>query len=345
MVIVILCALGLHAFLCGWVLDRRLASAHWVSRSPATALIVWQALGFATILSVLAASLLLAHDALEHLLLWLLQVDKGELHLAYAGQWQVPFAWNLTLGAGAVGLIFLTGSIAWCCWTAERKRSAHRNLHGRVLDRTHDDVVIAVAAATTFAYCLPRRRLPRKEARIVVSEEACGRLPAEEMAAVIAHERAHLRGRHHVIATVAHAVSTLTRRLGLLANWGAQTTRLIELAADDSAARDCGRPTVARALLAMSTPHGDGHEASTAGTAQARSWDRDGGPGAGGQRAVLAVGSADMSERIRRLIPAVSSAPRPERTLGIAVSLLVIAAPLVAVVLPGLMVALGAGSR
>lgn len=327
MAIALLCGLAVHLLLCGWVLDRRLAKANWVTRAPTTALLLWQALGFATVSSTLAASVLLAHDALEHALLWLLQVDKGQLHVAYAGDRQIPFAWNLTLAAGFLALAALISCVSWYGWVAERKRSAHRLLDGDVLTRSKTEAVISVTGETAFAYCLPRRRMPNREARVVISEAAQDRLSAEELAAVIAHERAHLAGQHHRVVTVANAVAALTSRLGLLVNWGEQTRRLVELAADDRAARTCGRSTVARALLAMATP------------------DPAANPSSGhGHSGVLAAGASDMSERIRRLMPA-STHPGPERPLGVMASLVVASAPVVAVMLPAVTVAFEAGSR
>jgi Zn-dependent protease with chaperone function len=326
-VIALLCGLAIHLVLCGWVLDRRLAAARWVTRAPTTALLLWQALGFATVASAFAASLLLAHDALEHTLLWLLQVDKGQLHVAYAGDRQVPFAWNLTLAAGFLALVTLIGRVVWSCWLAERKRSAHRLLDGEMLDRTKTEAVMSVTGDTAFAYCLPRRRLPYREARVVISEAAQDRLRAEELAAAIAHERAHLAGQHHRLVTVANAVAAMTSRLGLLVNWGEQTSRLVELTADDRAARTCGRSTVARALLTMATP------------------DPAASPSSGhGHSGVLAVGASDMSERIRRLMPA-SARPGPERPLGVMASLVLASAPVVAVMLPAVTVAFEAGPR
>lgn len=118
----------------------------------------------------------------------------------------------------------------------------------------------------------------------------------------------------------------MTSRLGLLVNWGEQTTRLVELAADDRAARTCGRPTVARALLTMATP--DPGAIRSAGC---------------GYTGVLAVGTSDMSERIRRLMPAGARPGGPERPLGVVASLVIVLAPLAAAIMPAATVAFGAG--
>ena len=76
-------------------------------------------------------------------------------------------------------------------------------------------------------------------------------LSAEEVRAVVAHERAHLRGRHHLtLALVLAARRALPCRL--TADAVREVGLLLEMIADDVAARRAGPSAVAKALLRLS---------------------------------------------------------------------------------------------
>jgi Zn-dependent protease with chaperone function len=101
----------------------------------------------------------------------------------------------------------------------------------------------------SFAYCLPGRQGP-----VVVSSTALGRLQAEQLAAVLAHERAHQAGHHHRLLLVTRALRVGFPWLPAARLAHQAVARLVELAADDDAARTQGRRQVAAALAAL----GDG---------------------------------------------------------------------------------------
>lgn len=84
--------------------------------------------------------------------------------------------------------------------------------------------------------------------RIVVTSALADALHPGELRAVLEHERAHLVGRHDLLLRAARL-----NRACLPAFFGARAFDqavhlLVELAADDAAARLCGAPTVADAL-------------------------------------------------------------------------------------------------
>lgn len=93
--------------------------------------------------------------------------------------------------------------------------------------------------------------LPGGPGRVVISRGLVALLEPDELAAVVAHERAHLRGRHHLLAGTAelHA-ACLPGAPGGLAHRRA-TRLLVELIADDAAVAACGSAVVARALRAL----------------------------------------------------------------------------------------------
>jgi len=98
------------------------------------------------------------------------------------------------------------------------------------------------------AYCVAGR-----PAAIVVTSGALAVLDKPQLAAVLAHERAHLAGRHHLLATLTRGLAAVFPGVPLFARGSAEVARLAELAADDAAARSAGRPALVAALLAIAT--------------------------------------------------------------------------------------------
>jgi len=98
------------------------------------------------------------------------------------------------------------------------------------------------------AYCVAGR-----PAAIVVTSGALALLGGPQLAAVLAHERAHLAGRHHVLATVTRGLTAAFPGVPLFTRGAAEVARLSEMAADDAAVRLAGRPALVTALLAIAT--------------------------------------------------------------------------------------------
>lgn len=98
------------------------------------------------------------------------------------------------------------------------------------------------------AYCVAGR-----PAAIVVTSGALAVLDKPQLAAVLAHERAHLAGRHHLLATVTRSLAAACPGVPLFSRGADEVTRLAELAADDRAVRSVGRPALVTALLAIAT--------------------------------------------------------------------------------------------
>lgn len=89
---------------------------------------------------------------------------------------------------------------------------------------------------------------------IVVSEPALAALTDRQLRAVLAHERAHLAGRHHLILGCARALATAMPRLPLFTACVAELGRLVEMCADDTAARQHDGRALVTALLAIAGP-------------------------------------------------------------------------------------------
>jgi Zn-dependent protease with chaperone function len=97
-----------------------------------------------------------------------------------------------------------------------------------------------------FAYCLPGQHGP-----VVLSSTALRRLAAGQLDAVLAHERAHQAGRHHRLVLLAQLLQVGFPWLPAARLAHQAVAALVELAADDAAARAHGRRQVAAALAAL----------------------------------------------------------------------------------------------
>jgi Zn-dependent protease with chaperone function len=97
-----------------------------------------------------------------------------------------------------------------------------------------------------FAYCLPGQHGP-----VVLSSTALRRLDAGQLDAVLAHERAHQAGRHHRLVLLAQLLRVGFPWLPAARLVSQAVPALVELAADDAAARAQGRRQVAAALAAL----------------------------------------------------------------------------------------------
>lgn len=132
-----------------------------------------------------------------------------------------------------------------------RSRS-HEHAHaarmiGRPTDRS--DVVV-VDAHRPAAYCVVGR--PNA---IVITTAALTTLNSRQLAAVLAHETAHIAGRHHQLLMVLRGLAASLPRLPLFRDGAAAVADLLEMCADDTAARRFGTRPLLGGLLTLASPH------------------------------------------------------------------------------------------
>lgn len=106
--------------------------------------------------------------------------------------------------------------------------------------------VVMLQADEPAAYCVAGR--PHA---IVVTTGAVATLDAGALAAVLAHEQAHIAGRHPQLMMLLRALAAAMPRLPLFAAAVGAVGRLVEMCADDSAARRHGRDTLLSGLMAL----------------------------------------------------------------------------------------------
>ncbi len=105
----------------------------------------------------------------------------------------------VSAAAGAAAALALVGAaLAVAVLFRSRARALAESYH-RAAGLHADDGVVVVPGPAIEAYALPGW-----PGRIVVSGRLLDRLDHRRRAALIAHEQAHLAGRHHLFATVAH---------------------------------------------------------------------------------------------------------------------------------------------
>lgn len=152
---------------------------------------------------------------------------------------------TLTTLAG-IALAVLVGNLAR--FLARARASTHH--HARMARLAGRQVpgldAVVFDAPERAAYCVAGR--PHT---IVVTSAALDVLDDRQLEAVLSHERAHLAGRHHLLLALTAALATILPRLALFTSGALEVARLLEMCADDAAARTHGARTVLGALLTL----------------------------------------------------------------------------------------------
>ncbi len=131
-----------------------------------------------------------------------------------------------------------------------RHRAREHAEAARLLGRPFgDSATVVVTAERPTAYCVGG-----PSSTIVITSAALERLDEAHLAAVLAHERAHLRGGHHRVLMALNALSVALPRLPLFARAPGAVATLLEMSADDAAARGHGRDALLAGMVTLSEP-------------------------------------------------------------------------------------------
>lgn len=206
-----------------------LRRARWPSLRPRLAVALWQAIALTIVVSAVSALLALG----------LMPLRRGILPglLSFTTARPDPLA-ALAITAGLALAAGLIAQQLWCAVRVARQRARHRSLLALLAEPC--DGALVVDHPLPVAYCVPGRT-----AEIVLSTGARRLLTDGELAAVLAHEHAHLRERHDLALAPFTALARLFPRCRRLS---ADIQLLLEMRADDRAARRHGREAVATAL-------------------------------------------------------------------------------------------------
>ncbi|WP_431240419.1 M56 family metallopeptidase [Mycolicibacterium aichiense] len=230
-----------------------LARASWPMRAPRAAIVLWQSIAVAAVLSAFSAGLAIASRLFAPgpdgrptaTITSEIEVLGWPLWSAYV----VVFAITLLIGAR---LVVAAVHVA----VATRRRRAH---HRMVVDLLGDcrhgmHGLRVLDVSEPLAYCLPGVR-----SRVVLSQGTLSALSDTELTAILSHERAHLRARHDLVLEAFIAVHTAFPRFVRSGSALNAVRLLVEMLADDAAVRTAGPAPLARALVtcaAARTPKG-----------------------------------------------------------------------------------------
>jgi Zn-dependent protease with chaperone function len=220
----------------------------WTSRTPRTALVVWVwALGSgglalaAGLACVVFAATQMSREPVARITLG---QTLGDVLLTLGG-------YAATAIGGGIGSLLVYRLIV----AGRQRRALAPSLAG--LSRP------ALGPRGTAVTIVPSQHaaavsLPGPHRTILVSSRLHETLTPEQFEAVVEHERCHLRQGHHRLVQLAHLQYKALPILPSARILERSVRMLVELAADDHAARRCGREATAAALRAMGSTTGDG---------------------------------------------------------------------------------------
>jgi Zn-dependent protease with chaperone function len=274
-----------YAACVGMLGPRALGRARWTARAPLLAIVTYLAAGWSVVVAVGLAGLTLAVHATA--------LGGGLSQLIGACVHRLRATYGTPGGATVAGLgLTLAGAVAarTALTAATHLRSAGRQAlrhaeAARLVGRLQPALgAVLVEHSQPAAYCVAGR-----QPTVILTTGAVQALDPGQLDAVLAHERAHLAGRHHWLLAVARIGRQVLPFLPLMRDAEEQVARLVELHADDAAARGRDPRLLATALVLLAT--------------------------AGSPAPALAAGATDSVQRIHRLLAPAQPLGRARRQL------------------------------
>lgn len=228
-----------------------LARAQWPLRAPRAAVVLWQAIAAAAVLSTFSVGIAIASRLL-------MPGPDGRPAATLLGDctrlgWPLWTTYTATFALTVLVGIRLAVAVVQVAVGTRQRRARHRTLVD-LLDIApapagspesgRADGLRILAVPQPLAYCLPGMR-----SRVVLSAGTLTALADDEISAVLGHERAHLRARHDLVLEAFVALHTAFPRFVRSASALGAVRLLVELLADDAAVRATGPTPLARALV------------------------------------------------------------------------------------------------
>ncbi|MFE3194018.1 M56 family metallopeptidase [Nocardia sp. NPDC059240] len=246
--------LMLYGFAVAVLAPRLLRGFSVEGAAPRMAVAAWIAAMISTLLAWTVTLAILVIDLVTHRISLFPArfMDSCLLHLhdAAVGDYGGPLQTGLLVLSGFASLAAtLVAYRLIVTLLHSRRRTLEHARMARVAGRHHPDLdAVVLDVDHPAAYCVAG-----KPHTIVVSRGVLTALDDHHVDAVLAHERAHLEGRHHLLLTLTRGLATVLPRIDLFTVGATEVARLLEMLADDAAARIHGRATVLAALLTLST--------------------------------------------------------------------------------------------
>jgi Zn-dependent protease with chaperone function len=299
-----------YAVLLGVLGPRLLRRMAWSDRAPRLAIVTWQAACAAVLAAVVLAGLALVVPVVQASggLAGLVDACQMMLRAHYGGAAQPVGAFVGFAGALGITVWTVVHTVA-ALFTSACQRRGHARVLSVVARRRPDLDAFVLDHDQPVAYCLPGRHRC-----VVLSTGTLNCLDEDQLRAVIAHERAHLRGRHDVVVNLATAIARAFPAVPLFRHARDEIVRLVEMLADDVAARKHDRVAVAAALITVA-----------AGRTPA---------------AALGAGGSTVTTRVRRLLAPHHPLPRAARAASVLGAVSLVTLPLALAANPAVMAVL-----
>jgi hypothetical protein len=221
-----------------------LARAHWPARSPAVALVLWQAIALSGGMSMIGSLLIFGLIPFGGSLPGSLLALGGNLR---AGTLPIGTGFTHVLALGAAVLLgsHLLLNLLATGVRAERQRRRHHSLIALLSDPLHGQPGMRVIDhPAPVAYCLPGAA----HSATVLSNGLLRLLDADQVRAVIAHEQAHLVQQHHLVLLAFKSWHSALPWFPIANRAENAVALLVEMLADDHARRVVDDLTLARAI-------------------------------------------------------------------------------------------------
>src|SRR5580704_5728165 len=269
-----------------------LARARWTARAPLLAIVTYLAAGWSVIAALGLAGLTLAVHATA--------LGGGLSDLIGACVHRLQATYGTPGGATVAGLgLTLAGAVlartaltAVAHFRAAGRQALHHAQTARLIGKPEPALgAMLVEHAQPAAYCVAGR-----QPTVILTTGAVQALDPSQLDAVLAHERAHLTGRHHRLLALARIGREVLPFLPLMRDAEEQVARLVELHADDTAARAHHPRLLATALVVLAAPASP-VPGLAAGVTDAV------------QRIHRLLGPSEPLGRVRRQLPRATAAP------------------------------------
>jgi Zn-dependent protease with chaperone function len=247
--VTIAAVLTAYAVCVGTLGSRVLGRARWPARAPLLAVVIYLAAAWSVVAALGLAGLTLSVHATA--------LGGGLSHLIGACVLRLRAAYGTPGGATVAGLglavagavVARTGLTAMTHLRSARRQALLHAQTARLVGHPEPTLgAVLVEHSQPVAYCVSGRH-----PTVILSTGALHALDGAELAAVLAHEHAHISSRHHRLLALARIGRLVLPFLPLMRDADAQVARLVEMHADDAAARVSDPRSLATALVVLAT--------------------------------------------------------------------------------------------
>ena len=293
---------------------RGMLRANWPRRSPAAAILLWQALGLAGGLAAVGALLAIGVSGQETgqgVVGGLASLARRLVYGQLVAPRQPLALICIRLAALVAGFALFTALCGVLVMAFADAVAARRRQRELLALLAHGDPKVPGALVIDYpaaaAYCLPGIR-----SQIVVSVGTLDLLGPAELTAVLAHERAHLRARHDLVLIPFTSLRRALPKSRVIAQAYRTVALLVEMMADDRALRVRGllARELAMALLRFGTAGSDGAPAGA-----------------------LAAAEGELTARVNRLLAPQPPLPRAAQASVVLAAAILVATPLLLLVI------------